>query len=197
MVAMVDSEVVVFAGREPEKIGEPIEPTDVERMEWAPLADVPGLIDSGARAEHLASGCCGLAGNFAFQPGHAHVSQVLAGQVLLLRLRDADPATVILADGFSCRTQIHELDSGGREAMHLAELLDAVQRGDLPASLPEEHAAPRPIPPSQAARLAATAGVLAGTAATVAVAVARAVEHPIAPCADVGGVVMAYGVVVG
>ena len=29
----------------------------------------------------------------------------------------------MLADGFSCRTQIHELDSGGREAMHLAELL--------------------------------------------------------------------------
>ena len=104
--------------------------------------------------------------------------------MLLPRLRDADPATVILADGFSCRTQIHELDSGGREAMHLAELLDAAQRGDLPASLPEEPAAPRPVPPSQAARLAATAGVLAGTAATV--AVARAVEHPIAPCADVG-----------
>ena len=56
--------------------------------------------------------------------------------MLLPRLRDADPATVILADGFSCRTQIHELGSGGREAMHLAELLDAAQRGHLPASLP-------------------------------------------------------------
>jgi hypothetical protein len=29
----------------------------------------------------------------------------------------------VLADGFSCRTQIHQLDSGGREARHLAELL--------------------------------------------------------------------------
>jgi FAD/FMN-containing dehydrogenase len=130
------------------------------------------LLDSaGAQAEALASGCCGLAGNFGFQPGHAQLSQALAGQALLPRLRDADPATVILADGFSCRTQIHELNSGGREAMHLAELLDAAQRGDLPASLPEEHAAPRPVPPSQATRLAATAGVLAGTAATVAVAI--------------------------
>ncbi len=29
----------------------------------------------------------------------------------------------MLADGFSCRTQIHELDSGGHEGIHLAELL--------------------------------------------------------------------------
>ena len=34
---MVDSEHVVFAGREPEKIGEPIEMNEIERMEWVPL----------------------------------------------------------------------------------------------------------------------------------------------------------------
>jgi hypothetical protein len=89
---------------------------------------------AGAQAEPLASGCCGLAGNFGFQPGHADVSRALAEQVLLPRLRDADPAAVILADGFSCRTQVHELDSGGREATHLAELLAAAQAGDLPAA---------------------------------------------------------------
>ncbi len=43
-------------------------------------------------------------------------------------LRTADPDTVVLADGFSCRSQIHELDSGGREAVHLAEILDRVRR---------------------------------------------------------------------
>ena len=48
MVGMVDSEHFVFVGRDPEKLGEPIETTEVERMEWVPLADVPGLIDSGA-----------------------------------------------------------------------------------------------------------------------------------------------------
>jgi hypothetical protein len=42
---------------------------------------------------------------------------------MLPRLRNASPDAVILADGFSCRTQIHELNSGGREALHLAELL--------------------------------------------------------------------------
>ncbi|HEY9241615.1 MAG TPA: FAD-linked oxidase C-terminal domain-containing protein, partial [Streptosporangiaceae bacterium] len=103
------------------------------------------LLDAaGARAEQLPSGCCGLAGNFGFQPGHAGVSRALAEQVLLPRLRDADPAAVVLAEGFSCRTQIHELDSGGREAMHLAELLAAVGRGSLPPAYPERHAAPRP-----------------------------------------------------
>jgi hypothetical protein len=111
---------------------------------------------------------------FGFQPGHADASQALAEQVLLPRLRDADPAAVILADGFSCRTQVHELDSGGREAIHLAELLAAAQAGHLPAAHPERHAARRPAAPGRAGRLAASAGVLAaaGMAAGAAAAVA-------------------------
>jgi Fe-S oxidoreductase len=71
----------------------------------------------------LDSGCCGLAGNFGFTAGHGEVSRALAEQTLLPRLREADGDTVVLADGFSCRTQIHDLDSGGREGVHLAELL--------------------------------------------------------------------------
>jgi hypothetical protein len=51
---------------------------------------------------------------------------------------------VVLADGFSCRTQIHELDSGGREAMHLAELLATA--GGLDHDHPERTAAPPPGP---------------------------------------------------
>jgi FAD/FMN-containing dehydrogenase/Fe-S oxidoreductase len=125
-------------------------------------AEATLLDTAGALAEPLASGCCGLAGNFGFQPGHAGVSRALAEQVLLPRLRDADPAAVILADGFSCRTQVHELDSGGREAMHLAELLAAAQAGDLPAAHPEQRATRRPVAPGRAGRLAATAGILAG-----------------------------------
>ena len=90
--------------------------------------------------------------------------------MLLPRLRAADPATVVLADGFCCRTQIHELDSGGREAMHLAELLAAAP-GGLPGEHAERQAAPRPAAPSRAGKLAATAGVLAGAAAVAAAAV--------------------------
>jgi hypothetical protein len=73
----------------------------------------------------------------------------------------------VLADGFSCRTQIHELDSGGREAMHLAELLATA--GNLGYERPEETAAPRPAPPSAAARAATRVPVAAAVAVTGAV----------------------------
>jgi hypothetical protein len=92
--------------------------------------------------------------------------------VLLPRLRDARPDAVVLADGFSCRTQIHELDSGGREAMHLAELPAAA--GDLPAERPETAAALRPAAPSRAAAVAVTAGILAAAAAGAAAALRAA-----------------------
>jgi Fe-S oxidoreductase len=86
-------------------------------------ADARLLKRAGAQVERLDSGCCGLAGNFGFERGHYDVSVACAEHVLLPRLRQAPPEAVVLADGFSCRTQIHELDSGGREGMHLAELL--------------------------------------------------------------------------
>ncbi|MFL6099396.1 MAG: FAD-binding and (Fe-S)-binding domain-containing protein [Actinomycetales bacterium] len=79
----------------------------------------------GVDGEALESGCCGLAGNFGFTAGHGDVSRACAEQVLLPRVRAADPDTTVLADGFSCRTQIHDLDSGGRDAIHLAELVAA------------------------------------------------------------------------
>jgi FAD/FMN-containing dehydrogenase/Fe-S oxidoreductase len=131
-------------------------------------ADGELLAAAGARAEHLESGCCGLAGNFGFQPGHAEVSEACAERVLLPRLRSAPPDAVILADGFSCRTQIHELDSGGREAMHLAELLAAANTmGTLPHHNPEQVCAPRPAKPGRAVRLLTLAGASAAAAATV------------------------------
>jgi len=68
----------------------------------------------------------------------------LRKRALLPRLREAEPGAMVLADGFSCRTQIHELDSGGREAMHLAELLATA--GGLDHNHPERTAAPPPGP---------------------------------------------------
>jgi FAD/FMN-containing dehydrogenase/Fe-S oxidoreductase len=86
-------------------------------------ADARLLKEAGAQVEQLESGCCGLAGNFGFERGHYDVSVACAEHVLLPKLRSAPADAVVLADGFSCRTQVHELNSGGREAMHLAELL--------------------------------------------------------------------------
>ncbi|MFE5541392.1 FAD-binding and (Fe-S)-binding domain-containing protein [Streptomyces sp. NPDC056492] len=70
----------------------------------------------------LSGGCCGLAGNFGFEPGHDEVSVACAEERLLPALRAAPPGAAVLADGFSCRTQIARLSDGGR-ARHLAELL--------------------------------------------------------------------------
>ncbi|MFF5501294.1 FAD-binding and (Fe-S)-binding domain-containing protein [Streptomyces roseolus] len=75
---------------------------------------------AGLRGE-LAGGCCGLAGNFGFEPGHEEVSRACAEDQLLPALRTAPGAAEVLADGFSCRTQIAHLTSGG--ARHLAEVL--------------------------------------------------------------------------
>jgi Fe-S oxidoreductase len=70
----------------------------------------------------LAGGCCGLAGNFGFEKGHYEVSTACAEEQLLPAVRAASADTVILADGFSCRTQLEQL--AGRRGRHLAEVLE-------------------------------------------------------------------------
>jgi FAD/FMN-containing dehydrogenase/Fe-S oxidoreductase len=65
-------------------------------------------------------GCCGLAGNFGVEKGHYDVSVAVAQHDLLPAVK-AHPDAVVLADGFSCRTQLAEL--GNRRAITLAELL--------------------------------------------------------------------------
>lgn len=67
------------------------------------------------------SGCCGLAGNFGFEEGHYDLSTAVGERVLLPAVRAAGAETEVLADGFSCRTQI--AGQTPRRARHLAELL--------------------------------------------------------------------------
>ena len=108
--------------------------------------DLELLRGMGTDPQVLDSGCCGLAGNFGFEKGHYQVSQACAERVLLPAVRDAPPDAVILADGFSCRTQIEQGDAGGRQAVHLAELLRAALAGDPAADgqRPERAYADRP-----------------------------------------------------
>ncbi|MFS0692636.1 FAD-binding and (Fe-S)-binding domain-containing protein [Streptomyces nitrosporeus] len=76
----------------------------------------------------LSGGCCGLAGNFGFEKGHWEVSTACAEDQLLPAVRAAAPGTELLADGFSCRTQLGQL--AGRRARHLAEVLaEGIDRG--------------------------------------------------------------------
>jgi len=66
-------------------------------------------------------GCCGLAGNFGVERGHYDVSVAVAETNLMPAVRAAGPDVTLLADGFSCRTQLDQL--AGRPAQHIAELL--------------------------------------------------------------------------
>ena len=82
------------------------------------------LVDAGVEPDVLDAGCCGLAGNFGFEKGHYDVSVACAEDKLLPALRSADPEALVLADGFSCRTQIRELASD-RRPMHIAQVIAA------------------------------------------------------------------------
>jgi len=83
-------------------------------------ADARLLSRTGAQVTRV-GGCCGLAGNFGVEKGHYDVSVAVAQHALLPAVRAAGGGSVVLADGFSCRTQLEDLV--GVRAVHLAELL--------------------------------------------------------------------------
>ncbi|HSN39557.1 MAG TPA: FAD-linked oxidase C-terminal domain-containing protein [Burkholderiales bacterium] len=81
---------------------------------------VLGLIP-GLRVETIESSCCGMAGSFGYEAAHYEVSMKMAGLSLLPRVHAADAETLLVADGTSCRHQIH--DGANREALHVAMVL--------------------------------------------------------------------------
>jgi FAD/FMN-containing dehydrogenase/Fe-S oxidoreductase len=88
-------------------------------------ADSALLARAGAEVTAV-GGCCGLAGNFGVERGHYDVSRAVAETALLPAVRAARAAddtgeSVVLADGFSCRTQLDQLAQV--PGTHLAQLL--------------------------------------------------------------------------
>ncbi|MGI5394290.1 FAD-linked oxidase C-terminal domain-containing protein [Streptomyces sp. CA-251251] len=79
------------------------------------------LREAAGLTGELSGGCCGLAGNFGFEAGHYEVSVACAEDQLLPALRAAPEGSLLLADGYSCRTQLEQL--AGARARHLAEVL--------------------------------------------------------------------------
>ncbi|GGL26745.1 FAD-binding and (Fe-S)-binding domain-containing protein [Nocardia jinanensis] len=67
------------------------------------------------------AGCCGLAGNFGMQKGHYEISAAVAANGILPAIDGAGPDAVVVADGFSCRTQAAHL--AARQGRHLAQIL--------------------------------------------------------------------------
>jgi FAD/FMN-containing dehydrogenase/Fe-S oxidoreductase len=80
------------------------------------LALIPGL-----KVETVESSCCGMAGSFGYEAEHFDVSMRMAELALLPAVRKAHPDTMVVADGTSCRHQIH--DGSGRAALHVASVL--------------------------------------------------------------------------
>jgi FAD/FMN-containing dehydrogenase/Fe-S oxidoreductase len=92
-------------------------------------SEVELLRRMGADVETLDAGCCGLAGAWGFEAGHHDLSLEMGEQGLLPRVRELDAETIVVADGFSCKTQI-EQGSTGRRPLHLAQVMKlAYERG--------------------------------------------------------------------
>ncbi|MGH3419563.1 MAG: FAD-binding and (Fe-S)-binding domain-containing protein, partial [Streptosporangiaceae bacterium] len=96
-----------------------------QRAALGTRADQEVLALLGYAVTSVDEGCCGLAGNFGFEDGHYEVSATCAEQSFLPYVH-ADPAAIVLADGFSCRLQIEQLGEpamAGRRPLHLAQLV--------------------------------------------------------------------------
>ena len=122
----------------------------------------------GLEVEELDAGCCGMAGGWGYERGHYDVSAACAERVLLPKVREASPGTVLVADGFSCRSQIEQAGTG-RRALHLAQVVALARKHgpEGPSEPYPERAAAAP-PGATAARRAARAAATAGVAAAVA-----------------------------
>ncbi len=83
-------------------------------------ADRQVFAQMGVNVTEIA-GCCGLAGNFGMQKGHYEISAAVAGNGILPAIESAGPDAVVVADGFSCRTQAAQLTA--RRGRHLAQIL--------------------------------------------------------------------------
>jgi len=89
--------------------------------------DAMGAVESvlnlvpGLNVQPVDSSCCGMAGSFGYDADTIDVSFRMGELSLLPAVRKAPADALIVADGTSCRHQIH--DGAGREALHVARVL--------------------------------------------------------------------------
>ena len=122
----------------------------------------------GLDYEVLDSGCCGLAGSWGFEKDKYELSMKIGERRLLPSARAAGAETILLADGFSCKTQIeHGTD---RRALHTAQVMKmaldhgcgGTPRGEHPEDRYRDAALDSPSPDVKTGMIAI--GVLAGGA---------------------------------
>jgi glycerol-3-phosphate dehydrogenase subunit C len=86
------------------------------------MRKVLGLVPE-LNVEFIESSCCGMAGAFGMEAEHYEASMQMAELSLLPQIRAADDATLLVANGTSCRHQIK--DGANKQAQHLAQILYA------------------------------------------------------------------------
>ncbi len=103
-----------------------------ERSRRAHGSTTSALERIGVDESAIETGCCGLAGNWGFEPGHGEMSRELGERELLPRIRELPETDAVIADGFSCRTQIREGLAGSehetKRGVHTAQLLHSALR---------------------------------------------------------------------
>ncbi len=75
----------------------------------------------GLDYEVLDSGCCGLAGSWGFEEDKHDLSMKIGERVLLPAARDAGTDTILMTDGFSCKTQVAQ--GTERRPLHTAQII--------------------------------------------------------------------------
>jgi len=119
----------------------------------------------GVEVEPVSGGCCGLAGSWGFEQGHHEISMQCGELGLLPAVRQADQQTLVVANGFSCKTQIQQSDAD-RDALHVAQVMKMARehgsRGytGAPPERAYHEVKPQPSARRRAARLGAAAGAL-------------------------------------
>lgn len=88
---------------------------------FQPVVKVLGWIP-GVAVHTIESSCCGMAGSFGYEAEHYDVSMRMAELSLLPAVRQAPADALVVADGTSCRHQIH--DGARRDALHVAQVLE-------------------------------------------------------------------------
>ncbi|HET7573333.1 MAG TPA: FAD-linked oxidase C-terminal domain-containing protein [Gaiellaceae bacterium] len=139
------------------------------------------LEQMGVEVESLQAGCCGLAGSWGFESGHYDVSMAAGEQGLLPRVRELPADALVIANGFSCKTQIEQGDTG-RRALHVGQVMQlALEHGadGPPGPRPErlyDERRPQPSPARRAARIAAALAVGGAALAGLGLAVRGALD---------------------
>ena len=109
-LSAIDTDTVMLHGHCHQKAFDALTPVQTV-LSWIP----------GVTVSTIESSCCGMAGSFGYEAEHHDASLAMAELSLLPAVRKRKPNSVVVADGTSCRHQIH--DGAQTEAIHTARLL--------------------------------------------------------------------------